>query len=245
MIENTSTGDVTSDSSPPGKSRLRRLWRNWGRPLAVILVVSSTLRSAVADWNDVPSGSMKPTILEGDRIFVNKLAYDLKLPFSRFRLAEWAQPQRGDVVVLFSPADGVRLVKRVIGVPGDVIQLRNNRLVVNGRASRYERLEDDTACQLPPSEQAGSRLMNESLESRFHPVMVTPGRPFHNSFGPTTVPDGQYFVMGDNRDNSRDSRFFGFVSRDSIVGEATAVVFSLDPQRYYCPRLGRFFRGLP
>src|SRR5260370_20986661 len=89
--------------------------------LAMLLVVSS-LRSALADWNDVPTGSMKPTIEEGDRVVVNKLAYDLKVPFTTFELVQWGDPQRGDIVVLFSPVAATLLVKRVIGVPGHRIE---------------------------------------------------------------------------------------------------------------------------
>src|SRR5216683_5240260 len=107
--------------------------------LAMLLVVSS-LRSALADWNDVPTGSMKPTIEEGDRVVVNKLAYDLKVPFTTFEVLKWGDPQRGDIVVLFSPVDGTRLVKRVIGVPGDKIELRENELFVNGQAAKWTAL---------------------------------------------------------------------------------------------------------
>src|SRR2546421_4007156 len=99
--------------------------------LFVVLVVLS-FRSSIADWNDVPTGSMKPTIMEGDRVFVNKLAYDLKVPFTTWHLAQWDNPKRGDIVVFFSPADGQRLVKRVVGLPGDRIELANNELLVNG-----------------------------------------------------------------------------------------------------------------
>src|SRR6478672_11899482 len=97
----------------------------------LMLLVVSSLRSALADWNDVPTGSMKPTIQEGDRVVVNKLAYDLKVPFTTFEVFKWADPQRGDIVVLFSPVDGTRLVKRVIGVQGDRIEMRENQLFVN------------------------------------------------------------------------------------------------------------------
>src|SRR5438094_311380 len=105
--------------------------------LAMLLVVSS-LRSALADWNDVPTGSMKPTIEEGDRVVVNKLAYDLKVPFTTFEVWKWGDPRRGDIVVLFSPKDGMRLVKRVVGVPGDRIEMRDNQLYVNGDAARWK-----------------------------------------------------------------------------------------------------------
>src|ERR1043165_1357405 len=104
--------------------------------LAMLLVVSS-LRSALADWNDVPTGSMKPTIQEGDRGVVNKLAYDLKIPFTMIEVAKWSDPKRGDIVVLFSPEDGVRLVKRVVAVAGDRIEMRDEQLFVNGQAAQW------------------------------------------------------------------------------------------------------------
>lgn len=226
------------------KERGKRFWRNWLRPVLRVVIVLSTFRSAVADWNDVPTGSMKPTILEGDRIFVNKLAYDLKVPFTRYRLFEWAEPQRGDVVILFSPADGMRLVKRVIGVPGDLIELRDNRLYINHQPAQYARLDEETIQQIVEAERPFHRFAEESTGDRPHPVMTTPGAIARRSFPPVVVPNHCYFVMGDNRDESADSRAFGFVERDNIVGEATRVVLSLDPTEYYLPRWDRFFREL-
>ena len=206
--------------------------------LAMLLVVSS-LRSALADWNDVPTGSMKPTIEEGDRVVVNKLAYDLKIPFTTFELLKWGDPQRGDIVVLFSPADGTRLVKRVVGVPGDRIEMRDNTLFVNGRAALWREigLQDD-------SEQGSSVLVEENLAGVNHEVMFTPQIPAVRSFGPLTVPPGRYFVMGDNRDNSNDSRFIGLIDRRRIVGKATAVAFSFDRAHHFAPRFNRFFKPI-
>src|SRR5262249_45011110 len=103
--------------------------------LLMILIVSS-LRSALADWNDVPTGSMKPTIQEGDRVVVNKLAYDLKVPFTTIDIVKWGNPKRGDIVVLFSPVDGTRLVKRVVAIPGDKVEMRENQLFVNGTLAK-------------------------------------------------------------------------------------------------------------
>ena len=227
------------------KARLLKLWREWARPLLVMVVVLSSLRSAVADWNDVPTGSMKPTILEGDRIFVNKLAYGLRVPFSDWWVMQWEGPQRGDVVVCYSPATGDRLVKRVIGLPSDRIELRRNRLFVNGQAVEYEALDAEVISQIDPAERPAHRFAAEDLGGKTHPVMTTPGLPAPRSFGPKTVPPDHYFVMGDNRDNSRDSRSFGFVPRNEIVGRSSAVVLSFDPDRYYLPRWNRFFRALP
>jgi signal peptidase I len=216
--------------------------------LFVVLVVLS-FRSSIADWNDVPTGSMKPSILEGDRIFVNKLAYDLKVPFTTWHLAQWDDPIRGEVVVFYSPADGIRLVKRVIGVPGDVLELRNNRLYVNGRTAAYQFMDAATAAevlrQMGPDREVRV-LETESLDGLTHPLMVLPYRGSEKrDYGPITVPAGKYFMMGDNRDNSNDSRFYGPVDRGQIVGRSSAIVLSLDPQHSYKPRWGRFFKSLP
>jgi len=226
------------------KKRLRWLWDEWVRSLLIVLLTVGAFRSAVADWNDVPSGSMKPTILEGDRIFVNKLAYDLKVPFTRWRLARWTTPQRGDIVVLFSPADGTRLVKRVVGMPGDRIALRNDRLFINGRPLAYAPLTGIQVRDFQHSDHPARLLATETLGEREHPVMITPELPAMRFFGPLEVPAGQYFVMGDNRDESGDSRVFGFVSEDAIVGRATAVAASVDPSDHYLPRWRRFLRAL-
>ena len=119
------------------RSGIRQWWRKEIRPLLVLLLIGFSVRSSLADWNDVPTGSMKPTILEGDRVWVNKLAYDLKAPFTTWHLAEWGNPRRGDIVVFFSPYDGKRLVKRVVGLPGDTIELRSNTLIINGQPVEY------------------------------------------------------------------------------------------------------------
>lgn len=232
-------GDVGS------RRLMREIWREWVWPFLVVLLVVSTFRSAVADWNDVPTGSMKPTILPGERIFVNKVAYDLKIPFTLVRLARWDDPERGDVVVLFSPADGKRLVKRVIGEPGDVIEMRRNRLYVNGEVADYEPYPEDAlealAFQAPPR----TAVLSESVGEEKHPVLWIQYAPVGSTFAPLEVPEGHYFVMGDNRNQSRDSRWFGFVEREAIVGKATAVVISFDPDGGFTPRWERFFLGLP
>jgi signal peptidase I len=111
-----------------------RVWREWVRPLAVILIACGSFRSAVADWNDVPTGSMNPTIVPGDRIFVNKMAYGLRVPFTSWRMLDFAEPERGDIAVFFSPDENIRMVKRVIGLPGDRIEMRNNHLIINGES---------------------------------------------------------------------------------------------------------------
>lgn len=219
-------------------------WRNDIRPLLILAVIMFSIRSSFADWNDVPTGSMKPTIIEGDRVFVNKLAYDLKVPFTTWHLAEWGNPQRGDIVVFYSPHDGIRLVKRVIGLPGDTIEMRNERLFLNGEPMNYSPLDATIPAPMAEAERSASLFATEELPSRSHAVMTTPLLPATRSFGPITVPAGEYFMLGDNRDNSFDSRFWGCVPRNQIVGRAEAVVISLDRSNWWKPRWERSFTAL-
>jgi signal peptidase I len=227
------------------KIRLRSFWRDYARPFLFILVIFTAFRSSVADWNDVPTGSMKPSILEGDRIFVNKLAYDLKVPYTTWRLAKWSNPHRGDVVVFFSPEDGTRLVKRVVGVPGDTVAMDDEQLFINEVPASYGPLDGNTIEDLPADQRLSHRFGSEQYNGRQHPVMINPRVQARRTFGPVKLGNNEYFMMGDNRDNSRDSRYFGTVKRDLIVGRATNVVLSLDRGDYYLPRWDRFFKTLP
>jgi signal peptidase I len=217
-------------------------WREWLRPLALAAAIVLPLKSAVADWNFVPSGSMIPSILPGELVWIDKLAYDLKVPFTTLHLAEWGNPQRGDVVVFYSPADGIRLVKRIVGLPGDLIESRNDRLFINGAPLAYAGF---AGVARPAGVPAGAMLAEERLISRSHPVMWLPNVSALQTFGPVRVPPGQYFAMGDNRDNSHDSRFFGCVARQRILGRATTVVASVDLDRYGQPRFTRFGDAIP
>jgi signal peptidase I len=187
---------------------------------------------------------MRPTILEGDRIFVNKLAYDLKVPFTTWHIAEWGNPQRGDIVVFFSPHDGIRLVKRVIGLLGDIIELRNNQLVINGATVVYQPIAEELLRYIPATERTGCIFASEQLPGQTHAVGGYPAAPAPRTFAPIVVPQGEYFMMGDNRDDSFDSRFYGSVKREKIVGRATTVVLSFDKSNYWLPRWKRSFTSL-
>lgn len=225
-------------------SRLKTLWLEW-RTLIIFLTVMVLFRSAIGDWNQVPTGSMKPTILEGDRVVVNKLAYDLKVPFTTWHLAQWDDPSRGEIVTFYSPADEKLLIKRVIGVPGDVVKMRNNQLYINDESATYSRLDDDIVNQLDYAQRRKHTFFNEQYGDFEHAVMMVPSPPNdYNSFGPIEIPEDQYLMLGDNRDNSRDSRRIGLISRDRITGRAFSVAFSVDYEAYYLPRKDRFFRSL-
>jgi signal peptidase I len=225
------------------KRRAKKFFREWVLPIGLVLLIVAPLRSAVLDWNWVPSGSMKPTIVEGDLVLVNKLAYDLKFPFTTHHLAQWSDPSRGDIVVFFSPKDGERLVKRVIGLPGDTIEMKDDVLSINGKPLEYK-VEDAAPYRRDIFEDQHPVVARESLEGCNHLVLAFPQRLALRTFGPYIVPAGEYFMMGDSRDNSADSRFFGGVKREEIVGKATVVLLSFDPQRYLRPRSGRFFHSL-
>jgi signal peptidase I len=215
------------------KNGFIRLWREY-RSLAIFAVLMIIFRSSLADWNTVPTGSMKPTIVEGDRIFVNKLAYDLRIPLTHISIYSLADPRRGDIVVFDSKAADTRLVKRVIGLPGDIVELKDNRLRINGIEARYSDVEYA----------ADAIVATESYGGMVHRIELALAGSRYSSFGPVEVPQGHYLVLGDNRDNSADSRVRGFIPRAEIVGDAKTVVLSIDYDHYYLPRTDRFFHDL-
>jgi len=223
---------------------IRRLWKEWRMTIFFIVVIVLPVKSSLADWNWVPTGSMKPTILEGDLIYVDKIAYDLRFPLTLQRLAKWSDPQRGDIVVCFSPDDRTRLVKRIIGHPGDIIELQNNTLFLNGEPVSYSKIDSKYTEYLPGKLKRKCKLTMEDLNGFVHAVMSTPSVEAVRTFGPVTVPQDNYFVMGDNRDNSKDSRYFGFVERKFIIGKAKGIIGSLDITDKYQPRFKRFFASL-
>lgn len=226
------------------KTFVHRFWKEWRITFLFIVFVVIPVKSSLADWNWVPTGSMNPTILEGDLIYVNKIAYDLRFPLTMHRLARWSDPERGDIVICFSPDDGTRLVKRVIGRPGDTIEMKNNILLLNGEQVGYTRIDPECAEDLPHKVRGKCVLAMEDLDGAPHAVMNIPSAIAVRDFGLITVPEDSYFVMGDNRDSSRDSRFFGFIKRESIVGKAKGVIGSFDITDKYQPRLKRFLSSL-
>lgn len=212
---------------------LKKFWQD-NKSLAIFVVLMCIFRSAIADWNEVPTGSMKPTIVEGDRILVNKLAYDLRLPFTHISLFEIANPARGDIVVFDSKVSDKRLVKRVIGLPGDVIAMQDNVLTINGKTMNY----------LPLGFTPNAMDLKEDLFGLEHTVRLSQEGSPHASFDSVTVPQGHYLALGDNRDNSADSRVIGFVPRNEIVGRSQRVVLSLNYDNYYMPRKDRVWHTL-
>ncbi len=216
-----------------------KTWIKHNRGFIAFLVCFGLMRGAVADWNPIPSGSMRPTLLEGDVVLVNRVAYDLKLPLTEVVLAHLGEPARGDVVTFFSPANGTRLIKRVVGLPGDVVEMRDERLFINGKAMAYSGAQNIRE-QLMYGEQVDGISATEHLTGREHRMQVLPAVQARRNFAPVTVPAGQYFMLGDNRDNSEDSRFIGFVPRGKLIGRAHHVLVSADILSNWSPRFGRF-----
>ena len=173
--------------------------------MALVAAISLAARSSLADHYHVPSGSMRPSVAVGDRLIVNKLAFGLRVPWTSLWLWEGEDPARGDVVVLTSPEDGIVLLKRVVAVPGDRVEVRGGRLILNGEAVAVDTSVDPWL---------------ESLDSRVHPVRITHGGP---AFGPHRLGAREYLVMGDNRGESRDGRSFGPVDRSSFLGRAIGI----------------------
>lgn len=226
------------------RTRLGRFARNWGLPILLAIVILTPIRSSVADWNDVPTGSMRPTILEGDRIFVNKLAYGVRVPFTRTWVARWGGPLRGDIVTLASPDDGTQLVKRVVAVAGDRVAMRANKLIINGNEAPYTMVKSYITQPLPDGRVGDGMVVRETLPGHSHEIALTRDIASLNTFQEIVVPDGFCLVLGDNRDLSQDSRVFGLVSVDAVYGRSLAVALSMDPRNYYLPRLDRWFLPL-
>jgi signal peptidase I len=219
-------------------------WREYRVALAFLLLMTG-FRSAWADWVYVPTGSMNPTVLEGDRLLIDKHAFGLRVPFSLVHLTQGETPRRGDIVTLDSPADGTLLIKRVVAVPGDVVALDHEHLVVNGVPAGYEPGDSRELRELvAATRRADPEVLRESGAVPTHDILLLPRRWAPATYGPIVVPEGMYFVLGDNRDDSADSRYIGFVPRRNIIGRATRILFSLDPDRHALPRAGRLFQPL-
>ncbi len=190
--------------------------REYVEAFATAIVLALIIRALIIQAFKIPSGSMEPTLLVGDHILVSKFIYGMHIPFTNHVILPLENPKEGDVVVFEYPKDeSIDFIKRAIGLPGDKLQIINKQVYINGKA------------------------LNEPYayhgDSDILPANVSP----RDNFGPIVVPKGEYFMMGDNRDFSNDSRFWGFVKRDLILGKAWVIYFSWNPKTLHI-RWNRF-----
>ncbi len=214
-------------------------WIKANRGFVTFLMLFGLFRTAVADWNPIPSGSMHPNLLEGDVVLVNRLAYNVKVPLTDVVLAHTGEPRRGDVVTFSSPSDGTRLIKRLVALPGDVVEMHANRLTINGQPAQYQDRGVATE-QVDDHTRLTAQHLQETVLGTTRDVQWLPQVQGRSSFGPVTVPAGQYLMLGDNRDNSADSRYIGFVPRELLIGQAVRVLVSADILDWWQPRWSRF-----
>ncbi len=200
-------------------------WLDYSRSFFPILLAVFVFRAFLFEPYQIPSGSMLPSLRSGDFILVNKYTYGLHLPVNNLQLTKGATPKRGEVVVFdFPPDPRVRYIKRLIGLPGDKILYRNKTLTINDAEITYETNGEDADIfweYLRDSEGSGARKGEGETEREAHAIRLDPLLP--SGEGQWTVPPGHYFVMGDNRDNSNDSRYWGFVPRKNMVGKAVYI----------------------
>ena len=206
-------------AAPRTAAKAKSTVREYAEALAVAFLLALFIRTFLVQAFKIPSGSMLETLQIGDHILVNKLRYGIRLPGIGKRVVKFQDPRRGDVIVFVYPVDPSKdFIKRVIGEPGDTVEVKHKQVLINGAKI------DDPYGQFVEGPGDTSRL--------------TP----RDNFGPVTVPPDQVFVMGDNRDRSYDSRFWGFVPAETIVGRAIDVYFSWDGRRIAWERIGKTLR---
>jgi signal peptidase I len=232
--------------------------RQYAESIGLALGVALLLRAFVVEAFQIPTGSMIPTLEVGDHIFVSKFSYAIGIPFTNIKLAELGKPKRGDIIVFKYPPDqSMDFIKRVVGLPGETIEMHHNELFIDGRPMPRE--FQPNPCTTKDGDNEIDELVrpcevwSENLDGKLHQTHQFTNRTDASDFPPRKIPDGQYFAMGDNRDNSRDSRVWGYVPYDLIKGRALIVWWSRDPSRgglspagiadwFKSIRWGRFFQ---
>ena len=201
--------------------------------LGLILLICAFKSTFAANYT-VPTGSMKPTIEPGDKLFVNKMAYDIRIPFTKLRIVEHSSPQRGDIIVFECPYDpATTFVKRLVGLPGDLIEVENGFVAINGQPLKISIKNQEAIANVITT----GGVYSESLGNRTYSVRRVPTKVSSHPIK-VRVPAGHYFAMGDNRDESADSRSWGFVPKENLWGKAKFIYFSFNWPRFQWDRIG-------
>jgi signal peptidase I len=217
---------ATRTTSKPAKSRRKTAGTVWDnvKQILVAVVLALLIKTSVVEAYKIPTASMEDTLLIGDFLLANKFLYGAQLPFVDVRLPAVREPERGDIIIFVYPVDGqTKYIKRCIGLPGDTIEMKDKELFVNG-----ERFPDSDFAKYIDTAISG--------QPRVQPRNAG-GRGSRDNFGPYVVPPDSYFMMGDNRDNSSDSRYWGCVPRSMILGRAMVIHWSWDDSRYPSPEV--------
>jgi signal peptidase I len=214
----------------PETQKKKSFYKEWIEPFLIAAIVALFIRQFIVEAFKIPSGSMIPTLTIGDHLLVNKFIYGPRIPFTDNRLFSWKEPKRGDVIVFKYPEnEDKNFIKRVVGVPGDKIEIKSGKLFINDQTVPVADLGDyegkDQSGGLPFYDKP--KLLNEQLGTVQHRILYLRDQSGLN-FGPKIVPRESVFVMGDNRDNSQDSRVWGFVNYSKILGRALIIYWSWD-----------------
>ncbi|MCG8467214.1 MAG: signal peptidase I [Gemmatimonadetes bacterium] len=226
----SSTGrDGRTSRRRAGPSIGRWMWE-WTKSIFVALVLFITVRTFMVEAFQIPTGSMENTLLVGDFLLVNKMVYGAEIPGTDMELPAFGDPARGDVIVFEPPPSAeqpprTNYVKRIVGVPGDTLEMRRAKLLVNGVPTDEPYVKPALTRDTPSAHFSwqGKYLTSDDRRRRY--------RPTRDNWGPLVVPSDNYFVMGDNRSNSEDSRYWGFVPKDAIKGRPMVVYYSYDRKR--------------
>jgi signal peptidase I len=219
--EKSVVADMLVADLRPRRARLRESLGDWGKSIAIALILFFIIRTAVVEAFKIPTSSMEGTLLVGDFLLVNKAVYGARIPGTEITLRSFAEPLRGDVVVFHPPHEPEKnYVKRVVGVPADTLEMRDKMLFLNGARvyEPYAQHVDGRGDAVHPDMEWQANHLIASERRRYHPT--------RDNWGPIVVPNGRYFVLGDNRDNSEDSRYWGFVPREQIRGRPWLVYYS-------------------
>ncbi|MDH4163444.1 MAG: signal peptidase I [Nitrospirota bacterium] len=220
---------MAEDNDQEEPKRIKSFYKEWVEPFLIAAVVALFIRQFVVEAFKIPSGSMIPTLTIGDHLLVNKFIYGPRIPFTDTRIFSWKEPKRGDVIVFKYPEnEDKNFIKRIIGLPGDKIQINSGKLLINNEVVPFEEQGEEKSNDRD-NEPFGSpaRIGTERLGTMVHLVQFLQDQKDKN-FGPVTVPKDSVFVMGDNRDNSQDSRIWGFVKYEKILGRALIIYWSWD-----------------